>query len=233
MVEVSGGLHCLRIWDELHNFLFWIDVLICNALSVRLGQISSHKNLDQPPGTYELHTFLTEVSQQPSTLGTDTGDVRDGCFSPLFQVLQRSSPDQSIRGLGKSSRGKLACLMYITLLELHFHNPRAKIPIYQAIEAEISRRGRDRIIHTLELFYVILSMSNLDSLCHLIYKLSRVMNAAKRLERVDYSTCARLLSAFLGHRNPFEDIGEILGDWQDLSSRMMASYDSSLLSKDW
>lgn len=234
MVEVSGGVHCLRIWEELHNFLFWVDVLICNGLSVPLGQLSSDNNVDQTLGTQELHAFLNEISQQPSTLNTNTGAGGDGCFSPIFQVLQRSSPDQSMAGVAKSSRGKLACLMYISMLELHFHKPRGKIPIYQGIEEEVSRRGRVRVIHTLELFYVILSMSNQDSLCPLIYKLSRVMNAAKKLERSDYNICARLLSAFLGHRNPFEDIGEMLGDWQDLSLRMLAGCDGvKLLSEPW
>ncbi|KEF57991.1 uncharacterized protein A1O9_05914, partial [Exophiala aquamarina CBS 119918] len=208
MVEVSGGLHCLRIWAELHNFLFWVDVLICNALSVPLGRISSDDDPDQTLGTQELHALLTQISQQPSTLtpnaDTGAGGDGDGYFSPLFQVLQRSSPDQSTTGVAKSSRAKLACLMYISLLELHFHKPRAKIPIYQEIEEEVLRRGRDRVIHTVELLYVILSMSNQDSLCHLVYKLSRVMNAAKKLERSDYNICARLLSAYLGHRNPFE-----------------------------
>jgi hypothetical protein len=228
MVEVSGGVHRLRIWEELHNFLFWIDVLICNAFAIPLGQPSIENYPDQSPTTPELFAFLTQISQHLSFSKTDIEAGREDFYSPIFQTLQRSSPDQSPSAVTKSSRAKLACLTYFSMLELHFHKPRRKIPIYQAIEQEIFRRGRDRMIYPLELFYVILSMSNQDSLCHLIYKLSRVMNAAKRMERSDYNICARLLSAFLGHRNPFEDVGEILSDWQGLSSRMQAASDDQM-----
>lgn len=225
MVEVSGGVHRLRMWEELHNFLFWVDVLICNSFAVPLGQPSIENYLDQSSTTPELFALLAQINKHPSFSKPDMEAGREDFYSPIFQILQRSSPNQSTSAVTKSSRGKLACLMYFSMLELHFHKPRRKSPIYLAIEREVFGRGRDRMIYPLELFYIILSISNQDSLCYLIYKLSRVMNAAKRMDRSDYNISARLLSAFLGHRIPFEDVGEILSDWQGLSSRMLAESD--------
>lgn len=224
MVEVGGGVRRLRIWEELHNFLFWLDVLICNPLATPLGQMSAiDELLDHCPNTAELLSFLTQVRHHPNFSDIHRESCRDEISSPIFQILLRSSVDRTPYAVSKSSRAKLACLMYFSLLELHFHQPRTKIAIYQAIEHEVFTRGQERTIYSLELFYVILSMSNQDSLCHLIYKLSRLMNAAKKMERHDYNVCARLLSAFLGHRNPFEDVGEILSDWHELSLRMFAN----------
>lgn len=227
MVEVGGGVHRLRLWEELHNFLFWLDILICNASAVTLGQISTRDEyLDHCPNTAELFAVLTQVRRHPNFVKLDMEGGKDQNCSPVLQILLRSSTDRTAYAVTKSSRAKLACLIYFSLLELHFHKPRTKIPIYQAIEQEVTMRGQDRTIYSLELFYVILSMSNQDTLCHLIYKVSRLMSAAKNLERRDYNTCARLLSAFLGHRNPFEDVGEILSDWDDLSLRMLVDADS-------
>lgn len=222
MVDMNGGLDHLEMDEGVHTFFFWLDALVCSATVVPLGHMSPDNSTMQPrppEPILELTYLLERIST--SLLSDQSPEMsRVGTEASISRVLHRSGLHRDTYTMVKSFRAKLACLLYFSLLKLQYKTSLRNITVYQAIAQEVEHRERGYSVQPEELYYIILALGNQDGLRHLIYAVSRMVYAAKKLGRNDCQVAARLLSAFTSHPDPFDDSNEMLNDWQDLTSRL-------------
>ena len=226
MIDVNGGPRSLRTQEGLYTFLFWLDALVCNASVTPLGQPSAEECLGQshPAHPHQELSLLLEhiISGYPSRTSFEPLNQINNSIS---RVLRRSSAMPDEYSMMKTTRSKLASLLYFANLKLEVESASQGIGIYQAIEQEVDQLEAERQVSPVELFYIILALNNTDALCHLTYSVSRLMNAVKGLDRNDCKLVARCLSLFTGLPNPFDDSLEMFNDWRVLCERLSTGYD--------
>lgn len=226
MIDVNGGPRSLRSQEGLYTFLFWLDALVCNASVIPLGQPSAEESLGPSHPAHpsqELSILLEHInlSYISSTIAFEPAKQIDNSIS---RVLRRSSATPDTYTMMKTTRSKLASLLYFASLKVEVDSTLPEVGIYQAIEQEVHQLEAERNMSPVELFYIILAMNNTDALCHLTYSVSRMMNAVKGLDRTDCNLVARSLSIFTGHPNPFDDSLEMFNDWRGLRERLSAGH---------
>ncbi|KIX04803.1 uncharacterized protein Z518_05674 [Rhinocladiella mackenziei CBS 650.93] len=207
MIAINGGIQALRNFEDLHAYLMWLDVLICNTPTNPLGQThapSSSKSNVLRSITEEIIIFLDAISTYLSAM-TDRPGSPEGKYAYT-----------------KWYRAKLASLIYLAALVQREESDPKSTEILSIIEAEILQREDHCIVIPEELFHIILRISNREGLCEMIWFVARLMSAIKQFDARDLNICYILLSKFLGLQsssNAFDEQAVMKG-WTRLWSRL-------------
>lgn len=218
MVNINGGVNHLRMHQDLYAFLLLIEAVVLSTTSgsvAQLPEVSMHVTTIQQ----ELQDFLGSIRRHLRTMVNTKDNLLPRLTSPILTVFSQPSHKKDPYSTGKWRRGRFACLLFFALLNLQSKSLLQDDPCYQAIETEVSDRGRKYIVYPEELYLVITRVTNQDSLCELTWKAMRMICAVKQLCQRDVNTCYRLLTAYFGILDPFE-LTMLLDEGDELSLRV-------------
>ena len=218
MVDINGGINRLRMHQDLYSFLLLIEAVVLSTISGSIVQpytVSIYVDVMNQ----ELQDFLSKIHQRFVTSVKTNDDFSPRITDPILTVLCQPPYKRDSYSIGKWDRGRLACLLFFTVLDLRSTCLLKDDLCYRAIEAEIVDRAKNNIVYPEELFFVIIRRTIQDRHCQSIWTTMRLICAVKRLCQRDLNTCCRLLTGWLGLPDPLR-LTMLLNECSELSDRV-------------